>query len=501
MLPTFLEISKRLLAESNIEKLLTAAMDLAIEASGAERGLIILINPAGDILFETARKMHHADLSQPELEISRSIIEKVRQEKETICLRNALAEPWLKSRDSVARLKILSVICVPLRQAENVIGVLYLDNRSVRGVFAAETCTALTQIADLISLSTFRLLEQKQLQDKIEALEAGLRGKFQFESIVGHHPKMVAILKLVAQVADTDATVLIQGESGTGKEIIARALHFNSRRKDRPFVALNCGALPENLLESELFGHLRGAFTGAIKDKPGWFKTADGGTIFLDEISEMPLALQVKLLRVLQTGEYAPLGSTRIQTCDVRVIAAASRNLLKLVQQEKFREEFYYRLNVIEIELPPLREREDDILLLARHFLQKFAEKYQKSGLKLSREVAQRLRNYRFPGNVRELENLIQRMVVLAEGDEILPDHLPASISPGTTTSTGLASFSAAKEQAIDAFERAYLTECLRTHHGNISQAARAAGIDFKNFHTKLKKYGIDATNFKGDKP
>lgn len=501
MTPYFFEIGKRLLAESKVDKLLTVAMDIAIEISGAERGMIILFDADGQILFDTARNLKKEDIAHPEFEISRTIIDKVKAEKKSVCLRNALADPAYRKCQSVARLKILSVICLPLRKNETIFGVLYLDNRTVRGVFEPETFTFFAdQFADFISLAAYQALERKKLHNQVRDLEQALREKYQFESIIGQDPKMVEILKLVAQVADTDATVLIQGESGTGKELIARALHYNSRRKDKPFVAINCAALPENLLESELFGHVRGSFTGAIKDKAGWFEIANGGTIFLDEVSEMPPHLQVKLLRVLQSGEYSRVGSTEICVTDVRIIAAASRDLQKLVKQEKFREEFYYRLNVIDICLPPLRDRKGDIPVLAQHFLKKYGTKYNKENLTLSREADNLLLAYSFPGNIRELENILQRAVVLAEAELIEPHHLPPNVSEVLKTTAmkkSIATFKEAKQRAVATFERDYIIDCLKTSKGNISQAARTAGVDLKNFYAKMKKYGIDPVAFK----
>ena len=501
MIPNLFEIGKRLLAESDVDKLLTVAIDLAIELSGAERGMIILFDSKGQNLFEAARNLQKEDIAHPEFEISRTIIEKVKAEKGSICLRNALADPGYRKSKSVARLKILSVICVPLKYEEDVFGVFYLDNRTVRGAFEPETCAFFVdQFADFISLAAYQALERKRLRNHVHELEQALRGKYQFGFIVGHDPRIVEILKLTAQVADSDATVLIQGESGTGKELIARALHYNSHRKEKRFVAINCAALPENLLESELFGHVRGSFTGAIKDKAGWFETANDGTIFLDEVSEMPPHLQVKLLRVLQNGEYSRVGSTEIRHCDVRIIAAASRDLQKLVQQEKFREEFYYRLNVVEIMLPPLRDRKGDIPVLAQHFLNKYRAKYGKPNLRLSQQAESLLLDYSFPGNVRELENIVQRAVVLAEADVIEPHHLPPNLSEVSKTTTmkkPLASFKAAKQQAVEAFESDYIIDCLKASHGNISHAAQAAGIDLKNFYDKMRKYGIDPGAFK----
>lgn len=338
------------------------------------------------------------------------------------------------------------------------------------------------------------------LDDQWETLEQELRSRYRFEFIVGHHPGMVKNFKLVSQIADTDATVLILGESGTGKELIARALHYNSRRQSNPFVTINCGALPESLLESELFGHVRGAFTGAIKDKPGWFESANGGTIFLDEVSEMSPALQVKLLRILQTGDYSRVGSTQNHKCDVRFIAATNKDLLELVHEAKFREDLYFRLNVIDIELPPLRERNSDIPLLIQHFIKLYSTKYGKVDLEISIETQGLLLSYNFPGNVRELENIIQRCVALAENHIIKPDHLPSSFNgrgnhmhPAETSSC----FKAAKQCVVQKFEIEYITGCLQASNGHISDAAKSAGIDVKNFYEKMKKYGIDAHSFR----
>ena len=330
-------------------------------------------------------------------------------------------------------------------------------------------------------------------------LEEELRGKYKFESIIGHHPK---ILKLVSQVADTDATILILGETGTGKEIIAQALHYNSSRKSRPFVPVNCGAIPEQLLESELFGHVRGAFTGAIKDKTGWFEAANSGTIFLDEINDMSPALQVRLLRVLQTGEYSRVGSTEICYCDVRIVSASSKQLQQLIKKGEFREEVYYRLNVVEIELPLLRERKSDIPILARFYLKKFADKAGKTNLYLSEKVESLLLSYDFPGNVRELVNIIQRAVVLVEKNTIEYHHLPETVLKYLGKGIGKGkeyylSFQVSKQRALDQFEIDYIKNALKSTNGNITKAARISGMHVKNFFVKVKKYGINPNEYK----
>ncbi len=498
VLEQLLEIGARVLAEEDIDRVLTTAMDGAIRLSGAERGLIILFDSQGRTRFHTARNLDREDLEQPGNEISRSIINKVRDEKKPVFLKNARENPEFKTRKSIRSLKVLSVICLPLLHENELIGAVYLDNRSFRGVFKPVTFDFARKFADFISAAAVHALEQQRLRDNVDALLRDLREQYQFREIIGEHPAMTEILGLIAQVADTEATILIQGESGTGKELIARALHQNSRRANRPFVAINCGALQENLLESELFGHVRGAFTGATENKIGWFERAHGGTIFLDEVSEMSPALQLKLLRILQTGEFSPVGSTRVRHSNVRVLAATNRPLQQLVASGKFRDDVYYRLNVIAIDVPPLRERASDILLLAQHFLDRYGGKYNKPGLRLTAKARAHLLKYAFPGNVRELENMMERAVILSKGEEIDAQLLPAGLSALPESDREVPTgFQAAKQRLIASFEKNYLIDKLAETKGNISQAARLSGMDVKNFYEKMKHHGIDAKVFK----
>lgn len=495
-----IKIGKRILAESEVNRVLTIAVDDVIEITGAERGLIILFAGTGDILFQTARNLQKEEIENPEFEISRTIIDKVRKTGETIYLENAMAEQKLKKSRSTTLLNILSVICLPLQYDNEIFGVVYLDNRTLQGAFAQETCQFVENFADFISLAAHHALKQKELMNHVNALEKALRGKYFLESIIGHHPKMVQILKLVSQVANTDVAVFIQGESGTGKELIAQALHYNSNRKNKPFIPINCGALPENLLESELFGHVKGAFTGAHSDKEGFFERAHDGTIFLDEVSEMKPNLQVKLLRVLQNGEYFRVGSPKICTCNTRIIAASNQNLHKLVLAGKFREDLYYRLNVINIELPPLRARKTDIPLLMQHFLEIYNKKIGKTVRGFSAEAETLLQNYNFPGNVRELENAIQRGMTLADGDIIESLHLPEIICCSTkifSSSKQPANLTDFKRQAAERAEQEFIITCLEATHGHVSRAAEKAGINVSNFYKTMKKHGIDPHDFK----
>jgi transcriptional regulator with PAS, ATPase and Fis domain len=310
-----------------------------------------------------------------------------------------------------------------------------------------------------------------------------------FLGIIGRNRRLLEVLKSAENIANTKATVLIEGESGTGKELIARAIHYISRRAAKPLISINCGAVPENLLESEFFGYARGAFTGAVKNYKGKFEAADGGTIFLDEVDEMTPALQVKLLRVLQRGEFTPLGTHEIRRSDVRVIAATNHHLKQLVDEGRFRHDLYYRLNVVYLHLPPLRERKEDLPLLIESFLSRFCKQYNKPPLKLNEQAETLLKGYDYPGNVRELENIIQRAVLLCEADEILPEHLPCEFCSETETARRPApqTFSEARKQ----FERVYFEKVLSESKGVIREAARRAGLDYKNFYMKLKCYGI----------
>ncbi len=299
--------------------------------------------------------------------------------------------------------------------------------------------------------------------------------------LIGQSEAMGRILSLIGKAASTSATVLLTGESGTGKELIARAIHYNSPRAAAPFVPVNCGAIPEELLESELFGHVKGAFTGAIETRAGFFQTADGGTIFLDEISETPLSMQVKLLRVLQDKEVCMVGSTRSHRVDVRILASTNKDLLGQVRKDLFREDLYFRINVITLEVPPLRERGDDILVLARHFADQFSRDLGKPTARFSNEALQVLRNYHWPGNVRELENVIQRLVVMAEGGVIEVPDLPSLMRFSALRGTGF-------NRTLAEVEADYIRNVLASVRGNKTRAAEILGIDRKTLREKLKE-------------
>ena len=326
------------------------------------------------------------------------------------------------------------------------------------------------------------------LRRENENLREQLRERYGLPGLIAHSPAMHSVLDLVERVAPTGATLLIRGESGTGKEVIAKAVHHASPRAARPFVAVNCGAVPEPLLESELFGFTRGAFTGAVASKLGLFEEAHGGTLFLDEIAEMPAALQVKLLRALQSGEIRRLGSTQATTIDVRVIAATNRDLATMIAGGSFREDLFYRLNVIEVILPPLRDRREDIPALAEHFIARAAGKLGRD-VRLSAEAVERLLRYPWPGNVRELENAIERAAILARGETVTPEDLPPHVAAGLNLGPSPA---LPRQTTLAEMERGHILTTLERFGRNHSAAAEALGIGRTTLWRKLKEYGIE---------
>jgi len=348
---------------------------------------------------------------------------------------------------------------------------------------------------DEILLVLRKAEERERLKQENRQLRAEVGREYSFSNIIGKTPRMRDIFSLITKVCDFKTTVLILGESGTGKELIARAIHHNSNRRKSPFVALNCGAIPETLLESELFGHVKGAFTDAVSDKAGLFVQADGGTLFLDEIGEMPPFLQVKLLRVLQEGEVRPVGAGSARTVDVRVVSATSRDLARDVAEGRFREDLFYRLNVFSITVPPLRDRAEDIPLLAGHFLEKYGERFGKTGASLSPEALKACMDYRWPGNVRELENCIERGLVLCEQQVIGVDCLPENIRMSTSSapvSMAVPDDCLSLKQAAERLERDLIRRVLDKTGGNRTHAARILEISHRALLYKLKEYGIE---------
>ncbi|MBP9087955.1 MAG: sigma-54-dependent Fis family transcriptional regulator, partial [Kofleriaceae bacterium] len=392
---------------------------------------------------------------------------------------DAMRDDEFASAKSVMRLKVSSVICVPLLDRGRLLGLIYVGNDSIRELFQQDTMRAVTVfsaqasliVANALLLNELRV-DNKRLSEKLE--------QSRFGEIVGTSAPMQQVFRKVEKIASTDISVLITGETGTGKELIAREIHGRSPRAGKPFVTINCGAIPENLLESELFGHVRGAFTGATANKLGKFQAADSGTLFLDEVGELQLELQVKLLRAIQERVVYRVGDTRPESVDIRILTATNRDLEKEIATGRFREDLYYRLNVVNLHLPPLRDRGDDVVVIARYMLSHYSKQYDSRVKGLSPNANVAIRKHSWPGNIRELENRIKKAIVLCESTVIGPDDLGLSADALPTILT--------LADAKDKFQRDYINDILALNNGNRTKTARDLGVDPRTIFRHLEK-------------
>ena len=385
---------------------------------------------------------------------------------------------------------VKAALSVPLVAKEKIIGAINLSNRGEK-IFTDDD----VRIVSILSSQSAQLLENARLCERISQenihLKKEVEKQYRFGELIGQSAPMQKVFALLERIVSSEANVIVHGESGTGKELVARAIHYNGRRKDNRFVAVDCGALPENLLESELFGYVKGAFTGAVKDKIGLFEEADGGTLFLDEISNMALPIQGKLLRAVQEKEIRPLGTTTNKEIDVRIISASSSDLYSLVQEQKFREDLYYRLNVVAVDIPPLRDRKEDISMLAYHFLTQFQQASKKKARGFTAEAMNLLERYDWPGNVRELENVAERAVALAavEDEMIGPDHLPGQLFESKEAIVSMKAETLNK--TLEQVKRRMVLRALEEYKGNKTKAAESLGISRLGLNKMLKKMGI----------
>ncbi len=513
------EITQALNRELVLDKVLVRIIDAALELANAERGFLI-IGSGKERRFQVARNLLGEDVVDPSHEISQSIAQEVFRTGKALVTNDAIGDARLAKFKSVRDLKLMSIAGLPLKVRDRTIGVLYLDNRTVKNAFREDDLSLLRTLCNQAGIATenARLIEEnrkkqraleesniriaglnRRLTDKLREKTVALKqarnllgNRFRFGNIVGKSKQMQELFHIMGRVSKTDLPVLIEGESGTGKELIANAIHFNSARRAQPIISENCGAITSTLLESELFGHVRGAFTGAIKEKKGLFELAHRGTLFLDEVGDMDLDMQKKLLRVLEEGEIRRVGGKNVITVDVRLITATNHNLRELCTQGRFREDLFWRLNVIRISIPPLRERQEDIPLLAEYFLQKIAKAEGGERRRLSPGALRRLLAYHWPGNVRELQHFLERAHLLARGEVI---HEEEVILEGETTDNAVNppfhfSTSSLKE-AKDEFTRWYLKRTLEEHGGVVSRAARGCGISRETFHRLIRKHGL----------
>ncbi|MCA9633894.1 MAG: sigma 54-interacting transcriptional regulator, partial [Myxococcales bacterium] len=528
-LERLLAVNRKLNSSVTTQEVLAVAIDSAIELTGAERGFVLLAEGAGRALADgrssnrfsvaVARNVDRERIGRSHLKFSRSIAEQAVKSGEPVLTVDASSDPRFVSNQSVHAMQLKSVVCVPIRSPESTLGALYLDNRfrpanfdeadmGLLLAFADQVAIALrnAQLHDELSLKADALLKRTEeleaerarvaelaegqareidrLTDEVKSRQAALESRYDYGQIVGKSAAMERLFAKLDRVIDTNASVVIEGESGTGKELVARAVHFNSPRKQAPFVAINCSAVPGSLLESELFGHVKGAFTGADRDREGLLAAAKGGTVFLDEIGETPLDMQAKLLRALEDHEVRPVGSQRSVKVDFRLVCATNRHLRDEVASGRFREDLFYRISVVEIHLPALRERDGDVLLVAERLLERICKDIDRAPPALGKDAAKALLGYSWPGNVRELENVLTNAVLLGAGEQLRASDLHL---PGGKKSERKAK----SRREFEASEVDRISEALAQHRWNVSAVSRALKIPRATLYRKLKRYGL----------
>ena len=484
----------------------SAAPSEVVELLAARLGMsyatVTLRDPdSGEFRIEGAYGVPNKALERTRYRPGEGVIGRVIERGEPILVPSIKAEPRFLHRALDAKRfdgHDSAYVCVPIKMGTEVIGTLSAERAAGSGVPIEEDARILTILASMLALAVrtrqAALEDRRLLAEENARLQSRLKGS-RPARLVGEDKRMRQIYEQIDQVAPSDTTVLIRGESGTGKELLAEAIHAASTRKNGPFVKVNCAALPESIIESELFGHEKGAFTGAVRSRKGRFELAEGGTIFLDEIGDFSAATQVKLLRVLQEREFERLGSTETTKVDIRILAATNRDLPALVSAGLFREDLYYRINVFELTMPPLRERRSDILLLADHFVEKYAKRSGKIVRRVSTPAIDMLMAYHWPGNVRELENCIERAVLLTGDEAIRAHHLPPTLQTAEATGTG---HHGTLKSTLETLERELIVDALKQHRGNRAAAARTLGLTERIMGLRVSKYGIDATRYKG---
>jgi transcriptional regulator with GAF, ATPase, and Fis domain len=477
------EFSQRLMSSQGLDELLETLLDSVLELTGAARGMVLMVDGQADepsrIQVRASRNVGSEVLASDAQGISDSIVLEVIQTKRPIIVSDALSDTNFSKSASVIALKLSSVMCVPLFHRGEVMGALYVANDEIKSLFERRQLDLLTVFAGQASLLLTNAMLVTALRADKKKLEEELGGK-RFGEIIGSCASMQEVFRKLQKVATTDISVLITGETGTGKELIAREIHRRSDREKGPFVTVNCGAIPENLMESEMFGHVKGAFTGAVASRGGKFQQANGGTLFLDEIGELTPQLQVKLLRALQERMITRVGDSRAEKVDIRVLAATNRNLEDMIQDGSFREDLYYRLNVVNLWLPPLRDRADDVFIIAKVLLSKYADELNSAVKGFSPSALGAIRRYAWPGNIRQLENRLKKALVLCDKNLLTPEDLDL----GEDKVEPIMPLERAKEE----FQRHYVLQALERNAGNRTQTARDLGVDPRTIFRYLER-------------
>ncbi|MGB5194879.1 MAG: sigma 54-interacting transcriptional regulator [Polyangiales bacterium] len=472
------DFNRRLLEIREIPQQIEALLDAVIEVVHANKGFVILLRD-GDPEIAAARNVDRETIPDAVTQLSDSILRKCIDTRQPLIVSDAVNDTMFNSSQSVLNLQLSSVMVAPLIAQGQLLGLIYVGNDNVVNLFEQASLEVLTVFAGQASLILQNAILLNQLTTDRDRIAEELDAQ-KFGDIIGSCPSLQQVFRRVEKVAAADINVLITGETGTGKELFAREIHRRSNRKEGPFIVVNCGAIPENLMESELFGHVRGAFTGAVSTRQGSFQAADGGTLFLDEIGETPLALQVKLLRALQERVVVKVGDTKPESVDIRVLAATNRDLDVSIKDGTFREDLYYRLNVVNLHLPPLRERGDDIVILAKYLLKKYAAEFDAKVNGFTPKALEAMRNYDWPGNVRQLENRIKKAIVLADKTLIGSDDLDL----GAGQQRAVVPLTQARED----FTRSYILEVLERNGGNRTRTARDLGVDPRTVFRYLER-------------
>jgi len=490
------EVARSLTSSLDLRATLESILGLLSKLMKLERGTITLVDPETETLsIEMAHGLSEEARRRGIYRIGEGITGRVVATGEAEVVPDISKDPRFldrtKARGDISKIK-LSFLCVPIKLGSEVLGALSVDKPLREGSEFHEELRLLnitsSVIAQALRLHGMMKRDKEKLLRENIRLRRELKDRYEYRSIVTRSSRMKQVLETIEQVSKSNATVLVRGESGTGKELVANAIHYNSTRASKPFITVNCAALPEQLLESELFGHEKGAFTGATRRKEGRFEWADGGTLFLDEIGDFPPSTQVKLLRVVQAREFERLGGRETIRVNVRIIAATNKNLEEEVAKGRFREDLYYRINVFPIFLPPLRERKEDIILLADHFLKKYSAENLKDIKRISTPAIDMLMSYHWPGNVRELENCIERAVLVCNEGVIRAQHLPPSLQTADASQT---KYPGTLPEAVANIEREMIMEALKTTKGHQGKAAKLLGVTERILGYKIKRYGI----------